>query len=67
MLEKNTTLWINFQISCIFSMGKFVMVYLIFNKGLREEIEQRPRQDSWDAEFIYRMKLRKMNPNPKLY
>lgn len=29
-----------------FSMGRFVMVYLIFNKGLREGTEHRPRQDS---------------------
>lgn len=37
---------INFQISCIFSVGRFVIVYFIFNKGLREETEHRPRQDS---------------------
>lgn len=56
---------INVQISYIFSMARFVMAYLIFNKGLRGETEHRPRQDSWDAVFIYRRKLRKINP--KLY
>lgn len=66
MLEK-ILLWISFQISYIFSMGRFVMIYLIFNKGLREETEHRPRQDSCDAVFIYMRKLRKINPNPKLY
>jgi len=35
--------------SSIFSMDRFVMVYLIFNKGLREETEHRLRQDSLDV------------------
>lgn len=39
------------------------LLWSIFKKGLKEETEHRPRQDSLDVEFNYRRTLRKINPN----
>lgn len=44
-------------------MDGFESTSLIFNKGLREETEHRPRQDSLHVEFSYRRTLGKANPN----
>lgn len=44
-------------------MDIFVMVCSIFNKGVREETEHRPRQGSLDVELNYRRILRNGNPN----